>query len=109
MRSKNTTFYYSQERIIIPIAGAEIESAQSGDLIMEDHNANSYLHPSDLHGQVMMLSQASCLPDIDTVRYFNMTNANYTIPAPLKVGNLLHVNILIDIYRVTYVYFQNID
>ena len=107
--AKNISFYYSKSRAVTPLTGEEMECSVPGDCIFEDVQAHSYLYPGEAHAQIMMFVSAEWLPDIDTERYYNITNANLTTPEPLVVGNFLHMHTFNDIYRITHVHFDNID
>ena len=52
----NATFYYSQDRVINPVTGSQIECSQSGDLIVFDYQADTYVNTEEKHGQMMMLT-----------------------------------------------------
>ena len=105
----NTSFYYSQERVVNPVEGYQLESEMPGDMVVVDHKADTYFYFHEKSGLVAYRSIDTWSPDLDSGRYFNVTNFNLTIPEPLEVANLLYVNILFDIYRPTHIYFENID
>ena len=106
--SKNTTFYFSQKRAISLTTGSEIVSTLPGDFVFEDHQSHSYIYPYDRYGMVAMIASAEWSPDTETDRFFNVTNVNYTSPIESPVSNLLYMNIVADVPRITHSYFQNI-
>ena len=109
MYALNTSFYYGSERAVNPTTGAQLESGLPGDMVVVDHVADTYIYFHEKHGLVVFKTSESCTPDNDVDRDVNITNANVTIPEPLSVGNLISMNLLIDHYKRSHIYLENID
>ena len=55
----NTSFYYSQDKLINSMTGAGIESQLPGDMIIDDHQANTYINSEERHGMMLLVSLES--------------------------------------------------
>ena len=109
MYALNTSFYYSQPRAVNPVEGTQLISELPGDMVVVDYKGDTYFYFHEKYGIIMNRVVETCSPDIDSGRYFNVTNVNLTIPEPLSVGNLIFMGIFSDILRPTHTYFENID
>ena len=78
MYADNITFYYGQERVINPVYGGMLRCELPGNLIVSNYHSEVYVLPNEPHrcNCTFHTFQILCTPDVEDIRYFNLTNAS---------------------------------
>ena len=108
--SDNTTFYYSQERMVFPAPESTLRSEMPGEFIVSNYIGEVYNVDVDGTGTFALFPKSTCIPDLDNIRYFKATNI--TMPMrkyELDAYNMLFLQLQSDIYRETQATLNNVS
>ena len=80
MYVKNFSVYYSQERHVNPTMRPVVDLRGSGHYVIEGFYSSIWSLLNEPYPQIGFRAEKTCLPDIDSIRYFNATRVTLTLP-----------------------------
>ena len=110
MYVKNFSVYYSQQRLVNPTMAPVADLRGSGHYVINDLHSSVWSYLNEPSPQIGFRSEITCMPDIESIRYFNITNATLTLPDRSGTAvNVVVVRTELEIYREIEMIFTNVD